>query len=354
MNWFQRQLYKPFFIRLFHWEYWSFNTVYIPIYIFWVALCIRARSFFFFEASNPTIKNGGFLTESKKDIFPLIPASLQPATVFFSIPSNADIVISELHKNGLSFPLIGKPDVGSRGRGVKVLTNKNDVRLYVKNAFVDFHIQEFVAYKNEIGIFYYRFPNEENGKISGIVRKEFLKVKGDGIKTISQLLMENKRAILQKDVLEKLYGNDLNEVLINGEEKILVPYGNHSRGAMFIDDSHLIDETLTKTIDEICKQIPGFYFGRFDIRFDNWEDLKHEKKFSIIEMNGAGSEPTHIYDPKHSIFYAWKEIIRHWFILNKISRQNHKKGYKYLSVSEGIKMFQDDKMFSQKLAAMKE
>ena len=354
MNFFQRQLYKPFFIRLFHWEYWSFNVVYIPIYIFWIALCARAKSFFFFSASNPQIKNGGFLSESKKEIYPLIPASLQPATVFFSIPSNASIVLNELDRKGLSFPLIGKPDVGSRGRGVKVLINEDDVKSYVKNAFVDFHIQEFVAYKNEIGIFYYRFPDEENGKISGIVRKEFLKVKGDGIKTIQDLLIKNKRAVLQKKVLEKLYGNNLNEVLIKGEEKILVPYGNHVRGAMFLDDSHLIDEAITKTMDNICKQIPGFYFGRFDIRFDNWKDLKQGKNFFIIEMNGAGSEPTHMYDPKHSIFFAWKEIIRHWFILNKISRQNHKKGYKYLTIAEGIKMFQDDKMFSQKLAAMNE
>jgi hypothetical protein len=354
MNWSQRLLHRPFFIRLFHWEYWSFNTVYIPIYIFWVGLCIRTRSFFFFAASNPTIKNGGFLNESKKEIFPLIPEFLQPATVFFSIPSNAEIVLNEIYKNGLSFPLIGKPDTGSRGRGVKVLTNDDDVRVYVKNAFVDFHIQEYVAYKNEIGIFYYRFPNEENGKISGIVRKEFLKVEGDGINSTMQLLQQNKRAILQIKVLEKLYGAELNNVLLNGEEKILVPYGNHSRGAMFIDDSHLIDEALTKTIDTICKQIHGFYFGRFDIRYDNWEYLKIGKKFSIIEMNGAGSEPTHIYDPKHSIFFAWKEIIRHWVILNKISRQNQKRGYKYLTVSEGIKMFKEDKVFSQKLAAMKE
>src|SRR5579871_5330398 len=242
MNRFQRLAYRPFFIRLFHWEYWSFSTVYVPIYIVWIWLCIRARSFFFFAASNPTIKNGGFLNESKKEIAPIIPSSLQPKTVFFSIPSNADIVIQELYKNKLSFPMIGKPDIGGRGRGVKALSNEEDVRLYVKNAFLDFHIQEFVPYKNEVGIFYYRYPNEENGKLSGIVRKEFLKVKGNGSRNIIELLQENKRAILQLPILKKLYGEKLFEVLPDGEEKILVPYGNHARGAMFIDDSNLIDE----------------------------------------------------------------------------------------------------------------
>jgi len=354
MNWLQRLAYRPFFIKLFHWEYWSFNTVYVPIYIVWIGLCIRVRSFFFFAASNPSIKNGGFLNESKKEIAPLIPSELQPQTVFFSIPSNEDIVLQELYKNGLSFPMIGKPDIGGRGRGVKALKDEDDVRAYVKNAFVDFHIQEFVSYKNEVGIFYYRYPNEPTGKISGIVGKEFLKVKGNGIHNVYELLKKHKRAILQIEVLKKLYGEKMLEILPDAEEKILVPYGNHARGALFIDQSHLIDEDLTKTIDNICKRIEGFYFGRLDIRYNNWEELKQGKNYSIIEVNGAGSEPTHIYDPEHSLFFAWKEIMRHWILLWRISRINHKKGHPYLTLKEGVQMFREDKIISQKLEAMKE
>ncbi len=352
MNVFQRLLYRPFFIRLMHWEYWSFNVVYVPIYFIWIGLCIRARSFFFFAAANPTIKNGGFLNESKKDIFPLIPPDSHPATVFFSIPANADIVLQELRQKGLLFPLIGKPDIGGRGRGVKALKDEEDVRAYVKNAFMDFHIQEFVPYKNEVGIFYYRYPGEAAGKLSGIVGKTFLKITGDGVNSALQLIQKNKRAILQLNALQKQYGNALDNVLPQGDELILVPYGNHARGAMFTDESVLIDDVLTKTIDAICLQIPGFYFGRLDIRYNTWEELKQGKNFSIIEVNGAGSEPTHIYDPRHSLFFAWKEIIRHWKILWQISRQNHKKGYRYLTLKEGIAMFREDKSWSAKLAAM--
>jgi hypothetical protein len=352
MNWFQRLAYRPFFIKLFHWEYWSFNTVYVPIYIVWIGLCLRARSFFFFAASNPTIKNGGFLNESKKEIAPLIPPTLHPKTVFFSIPCNADIVLQELHKKGLLFPMIGKPDIGGRGRGVKALKEEEDVRSYVKNAFLDFHIQEFVPYKKEVGIFYYRYPNEVNGKLSGIVSKEFLKVNGDGLHNIHELLKKNKRAVLQLPSLENMYREDLLRVLPDGEEKILVPYGNHARGAMFIDESFLIDEALTKRVDGICKQVPGFYFGRLDIRYNTWDELKQGKNFSIIEVNGAGSEPTHIYDPRHSLFFAWKEIIRHWILLWQISRMNHQKGYRYLTMKEGLRMFREDKIISRKLAAM--
>jgi len=352
MSWLQRLLHRPFFIRLFHWEYWSFNTVYVPIYIFWIALCVRARSFFFFAAANPGIKNGGFLNESKKDIAAIIPISLQPRTAFFSMPANPDIVLMELNRHRLQFPLIGKPDIGGRGRGIKALSDEADVREYVQHSFVDFHIQEFVPYKKEVGIFYYRYPGAEHGQLSGIVRKEFLQVIGDGLSTVKELIRKDKRAILQLKGLEINNPSLLLVVLEKGDARVIVPYGNHARGAKFLDDSQLIDEQLTASMDAVCKKIPEFYFGRLDIRFNDWEELKRGENFSIIEVNGAGSEPTHIYDPRHSIFFAWKEIIRHWIILWRISRRNHHLGVKYLTMKEGITMFREDKLNSQKLAAM--
>jgi hypothetical protein len=354
MNRIQRILHRPFFIKLFNWEYWSFTAVYLFLYPVWVLLCIRARSFFFFAASNPSIKNGGFLCESKKDIIAIIPPQYHPPTVFFSIPANGAIVLQDLKRAGLQFPLIGKPNIGGRGRGVKVLRNEQDVINYTRQAFLDFHIQEFVPWKNEAGIFYVRYPGEAKGMITGIVRKEFLSVTGDGIHTIRQLLQKDKRALMYLTSLENIHGKSLNEILPKGEKRIVSPYGNHARGSKFTDDSHLADEALTATIDEICRQIPEFYFGRLDIRFDTWDALKQGKNFSIIEVNGAGAEPTHIYDPEHSLFFAWKEIVRHWILLYRISRLNHKKGHRYLSMKEGIAMFREDKIWSQKLAAMTE
>ncbi len=118
------------------------------------------------------------------------------------------------------------------------------------------------------------------------------------------------------------------------------------RGAKFIDSTHLIDEKITAAIDNVCSQIPDFHFGRLDVRYNTWEELKEGKNFSIIELNGAGSEPTHIYDPQHSIFFAWKEIIRHWIILNRISRMNHiTKKMPYMSILEGLKMFKQNKAY---------
>jgi hypothetical protein len=354
MNGRKSLLRRPFFIKLFNWEYWSFGMVYTWIYPVWFFLCLRARSFLFFSASNPSIKNGGFLAESKKDIHAIMPTHLYPPTLHFSANADENTVISALLEHGFEYPLIGKPDTGGRGRGVKVLKSKEDVKAYVQNASVDFHIQKFIDYPEEVGIFYYKYPGEETGRISGIVRKEFMSITGDGVSTMRMLLEADNRSLLHLKTMEKMYGSLLDTILAKDVKKVLVPYGNHARGAKFLDDSFLADKQLLNTIENLCRQIKDFYFGRLDIRYANWEQLKEGKNFCVIEVNGAGSEPTHMYDPKHSLFFAWKEIIRHWNILWKISRMNHKKGVPYLSINEGIKMFREDAENSKKLELMVE
>jgi hypothetical protein len=48
-----------------------------------------------------------------------------------------------------------------------------------------------------------------------------------------------------------------------------------------------------------------FYFGRIDVRFGSLPTLLRFESFRIIEINGTGSEPTHIWDPTRSLWDAW-------------------------------------------------
>jgi len=130
---------------------------------------------------------------------------------------------------------------------------------------------------------------------------------------------------------------------------VLVPYGNHVRGSLFLDSTYKKNNQLGALIDRVCRSVNGFYYGRVDIRFNSFEELVADKNRSIIELNGAGSEATHMYDPKHSLFFAWKEIIRHWKMLYEISIQNKKKGYPFLSYSEGKKMLRENSRYEEKL-----
>ena len=221
-------------------------------------------------------------------------------TVHFAKATGSREVLEKLQEAGLQFPLIGKPDIGGRGRGVKLLRDEQDAVHYSQKALMDYHIQEYISYPLEVGIFYYRYPDAEKGKISGIVGKEFLTVKGNGKDTLLQLMQADSRSIMYLKTLEAMHQDKLGEIIPEGEERIVSPYGNHARGSKFLDVSGLTDPQLEETIDTISKNIPGFYFGRFDIRFSSWDLLREGKEFVIIEINGAGAEPTHMYDPKHS------------------------------------------------------
>jgi hypothetical protein len=330
---------KLLFHKITHWEYWPFQIVYIPIYFLWAFYAIKARTIFFFNACNPKIKNGGFMSESKKEIYNLIPQEFYPKTELIKEGYNFNEVVSILEKSKINYPFIAKPDIGLRGSAVKKINTIEDLKTYHSKANFDYLLQDLIPYENEVGIFYVRFPNENKGRITGIVSKEFLIVEGNGKATIEELVKSNPRYELQLKSLQKEYGKQLKEVLAIGEKRNLVPYGNHARGAKFIDASHLISDQLIKTIDEMCDRIPEFYFGRLDVMYPTWDDLEQGKNFSIVELNGAASEPTHIYDPKHSLFFAWKELARHISYMYKISVLNHKRGFPYLSHKEGMKEY---------------
>ncbi len=106
---------------------------------------------------------------------------------------------------------------------------------------------------------------------------------------------------------------------------MISPFGNHAR---FIDATHRVDEQLTETIDAICRQILDFIMGVWMSVTKAGMSSKPENILPSSKSPVRVPEPTHIYDPKHSLFFAWKEIVRHWIILNRISRQTRRK-YQY-------------------------
>ena len=168
---------------------------------------------------------------------------------------------------------------------------------------------------------------------------------------IEQLILKNDRAFLQYHHLKNNRLINFNKVLNKEEEQVLVPYGNHVLGAMFLNYNNIIDEQLNNTFNEISKQIDGFYFGRLDIMYHSIEDFENGKNFAIVELNGAASEPTHIYDPKHSLFFAWRELSRHIRYMYEISVQNHKKGYPYLPHKIGMEQYRLHNKQSKKIVS---
>lgn len=335
--------------KIAHWEYWSTFSIYLPLLPVWLYCAYKARTLLFFHGANPSIKYGGMAMESKKEIYDLIPENWIPKTVFVSSEISFNEILSELKSQTINFPVIVKPNIGLKGLGVVQVENVNELEDYQKNNDYDFLIQEKINYQNEVGIFYHRFPDVKKGKITGMVKKEFLSVQGNGRKTLRELVMENPRSAFQMKAIEQKMGSEMQKTVPENEEIILIPFGSHTRGAKFIDISFEVTEKLEQKINEICTKVNGFYFGRLDVMFENLELLKEGKNLKIIEINGAKSEPTHMYDPKHSLFFAWKEIAKHWNIMAEISRKNHETGFPYLDIKEGFSALKNNLAIEKRL-----
>jgi hypothetical protein len=322
-----------FFIRLKSWEYWPFGIVQFPVFVYFFWLSLRARSFLFFSASNPGIVMGGMFGESKYQVLKKIPSQYAPVTAFVTMPCEKMEVIRILERNGLRLPVIFKPDLGERGFMVQRIDSESDIENYLSKMKHNFLIQELIDLPLEFGVFYLRYPHQPKGIVTSVVIKEMLAVTGDGVSTLQQLILKKDRAKLQWETLKSIFSQRWHDVIPEGEKLELVSIGNHCLGTKFLDGSHLINEKLSDTFDELSKKIPGFYFGRFDLRCATLEDL-YNGNVKVLELNGCGAEPAHIYHPGYSLFKAVKVLLLHWRNIFLIARENVKRGTAYVPFKE--------------------
>ncbi len=339
-------LWQKWKTRLFRWEFWPFYVFYLPVFFYFIWLAVRRRSFFFFTATNPTMDFGGMTGEKKSEIFKLMPTDSYPTTILIEEEMRADIIA---HAERIGFPLVVKPDIGERGRGVEIIRSSEDLIEYMKRMPVSFLLQERVMFPVELGVFYVRLPSEERGKITSIVQKKFLSVVGDGQSTVRQLLRSELRAALQLDYTKSFVLELLDTVPAQGEELIIEPIGNHCRGTLFLDATHEGDDQLNAAIDQLAKQIDGFYYGRFDLKCETIDDLRQLKNFKVVELNGVGAEPAHIYQPGFSLIKAYRIVFWHFSKMAEISRQNKKRGIPYWSLRRGIKKMLDIRSYNRRL-----
>jgi len=286
--------------------------------------------------------------EKKSEIYDIIPDDFIPKTILVSVGDSSSAV---QQASEMGYPLIAKPNIGERGIWVKKIEDEAQLKKYVSNCPVDFLLQELVDFPIELGVFYVRFPEDKRGRVTSIVRKNFLKVVGDGEHMINQLLKKNERALLTANLESEFLSNNGERVPDSGEEVLIEPIGNHCRGTQFLSDNQQISEELNEAFDRLAKQIPEFYFGRFDLRCASYEDLTQLKNFKILELNGAGAEPGHIYQPGYSLLQAYKDILWHLSALSKISAENKRQGIPYWTFKRGYQKWKQHQAYNRILSA---
>ena len=327
---------------------------YFPVGVQWLLLGIKYRSFTLPTASNPNIIAGGLWGESKGDLLNQISNDLQKYVATFvtihrkSQESDTDfkIALAKMQESGITFPLVAKPDVGWQGYGVRLLNKEEELRNYIARYPFEqsLLIQKYVPFSGEAGVFYIRIPGEKHGYVSSLTFRYFPYIEGDGVSTVRELIAKDERT---RHKAKFYLGSDDRHAGMSPEkfdtipkigEKIRLAFiGSLRVGGTYRDGSRFITSALTECFDKIALSMPSFHFGRFDIRFESIEKLQNGEGFSIIEINGAGSEAIHIWDIDKSLPDVYKELFSYQALLFKIADLNRKNGHKQMRLLEFIK-----------------
>ena len=315
--------------RLVRWEFWPAWLFYAPVSLWVCFLALRHRGITTVTASNPGIPDGGVVGESKFDILQKLPAEFViPGERL--VPGEGQDLFDEatacMSRRGWRFPVVLKPDVGQRGAGVRMIRTSTALKSYLSTAASAVLLQPFHEGPYEAGVFYYRCPGEAKGQIFSITDKHFPIVEGDGRSTLRELISRHPRYRLQASLFLARHAHRLEEIPVAGEQVRLAIAGNHAQGTWFRDGGHLLTPELEARIDDIARRTPGFFVGRFDVRYRDSAAFMAGRDLAIVELNGATAESTNIYDPDSSLLAAYRVLFRQWSIVFRIGAANRARG----------------------------
>lgn len=311
----------------------------IPLVMQWLLLSLRYGSLTLPTAANPDITSGGLVGEGKLEYFRNMGSTARAATAKYCALSTARVVsASELRQTldhaGLAFPLIAKPDLGLCGFGVRQVQNIDQLLQYLTVFPADetIVVQEYLAHDGEAGIFYVREPGTATGRITGLALRYFPRVLGDGLQSIAQLLASDPRASRLFRAPRHECRHDVNRIPLRGEVVRLSTIGSTRIGGLYRDGASYITPRLTGALDAIARDMPDFHFGRFDVRFESLDALCDGRGFSIMEINGAGSEAIQAWDPDTGMLAGLQMIFKKQNLLFAIGHAMRKRGVKPVSV----------------------
>jgi len=331
LSWRGRRLLISKWRRVSRWEFWPYYVTNVVTFLYVLYLgCIKYRQLTLFTVVNPAMKpDSGFIGERKSTI--LKGLSDEDVGKWLLVHGGStfeqkrDVLRSFLAANKLDYPVVLKPDRGCRGQGVEICKTSKEADEWLEEAEDDFIIMEYLP-GEEFGVFYYRLPLEQTGKIFSITRKKLITVTGDGRHTLEELILLDERALCMAPTFLANLHHHLLTVVPDGEQVPLVQVGTHSRGSLFLDGAQLATPELLKAIENIVQPYKGFFFGRFDLKVPDEDELRSGNNLKVIELNGVTSEATHIYDPNHSVVYAWKTLMKQWTLAFQIAAMNQQHG----------------------------
>nr|WP_242010012.1 D-alanine--D-alanine ligase [Acetobacter conturbans] len=326
-------------------EFWPGWLFYTPIVAYWIALGVRYRDFGMPTAANPLISTGGLCGESKSSILdmagPYARRFIAPYVILDTDRDDLARAEAALDAAGITGPVVVKPDIGCNGTGVKLARTRavlGDVLAEFPRG-VRLALQRLITWEHEAGLFYIRHADEPRGRITSVTYKDVPVLLGDGTSTVSELLERDPRTRLLPHIYRPRLVDRLQDILPKGGRLPLVFTGNHCKGSVFRNGINDITPELTDVLDRIMRDFPEFHFGRVDVKFRSVEALRQGKDFEIIEINGVGSEATHIWDARTTLREAYATQFHHYGEAFRIGAENRRKGWKSTTLPAGIRLW---------------
>lgn len=321
-----------------YFEFWPTWLMYSPVVLLWLGLALRYRSLSLPLIANPALPLAGMVGVPKSSIFEMAGEEARrwilPWWVYRVASADSvqelEQVQNGLQSAGLEFPLVGKPEIGCRGAGVKLLQDSGDLAIYLQRfpAGAAIQFQRLSRWQAEAGIFYVRDPYTGKGSVPSLTLKYTPYVLGDGVRTLRDLVRADPRAGALLHLYEERHQDQWHRVIPEGQAYRLVFSASHCRGAVFRDAQHLITTDLAEALDRIFADIPEFYYGRLDVKFRDIDSLRRGEDFEIIEINGASSESINIWDREATLGSAMATLLKQYRTLFKLGASNRARGHR--------------------------
>lgn len=311
--------------------------MYFPVVLQWLWLSLRYRSLTLPLIANPTIPLAGMVGGSKDLLMSQATGACKDAILPWVLHTVNDIpaatqssaLMASAAQHGISLPFVCKPDMGCRGAGVKLIRNAEQLiqTLSVYPVGAAMVCQRLASYEPEVGIFFVRHPKDSKGEIVSLTIKHTPCVVGDGRSTLRELVEQDPRAGQLLHLYATRNEHDWERVLPEHEVHRLLFCASHCRGAVFEDARALITQELSTAINRIMADLPEFYYGRLDVKFEDLEALQAGRALEIVEINGASSESIHIWDKDARLSDAIRTLLWQYRTLFQIGAYLRERGH---------------------------
>jgi hypothetical protein len=144
------------------------------------------------------------------------------------------------------------------------------------------------------------------------VQKTFPTIVGNGIDNLRTLILTDERGRLHANRLLARWQAELTQVPAAGQKIVLVEVGAHCRGSTFLNATELCTPALCATLTRLINAVPGYAFGRIDLRVPSAAHLQAGTDLQVLELNGVASESADVYHPGTTLLCVYRTLFKQW------------------------------------------